>query len=301
MKLSALERKSPVCLITLLLAAVPMFFTACGGGMIAPASKSQQTSALTVVSVVPDTGPPAGGTAVTINGANFTSGTQQTSLSVSFGGVQASHVTVLSSAQMSAVVPPHAAGSVSVQVTAADGKSSSLASAFTYTTTTLSIKDISPLSGPAAGGTSVTISGSNFQSGVSVTFGGLAAASVALSSSNTIVAVTPQHSSGPGTVAVTNSSGQSATLSPGFTFHSIHLLWTAPSSSPVAIAGYNVYRAPGSAGPFAKLNGASPLTGTSFNDPTVQGSTTYYYEVKSVGSSGTESSPDGPVQATTGP
>lgn len=300
MKLKALERKSILCLLALLAATFPLIFSACGSGVVAPASgMSQQSNSPSVISVVPDTGSPAGGTVVTINGSNFTSGTQQTTPLVSFGRIPATRVSVLSSAQLSAVVPAHPAGTVNVKVTTADGTSSSLASAFTYTATSLTIKNVSPISGPAAGGTTVTISGASFQSGVSVTFGGLAASSVTLSNSNSIVAVTPEHSSGPATVTVTNANGQSATLSSGFTFHSVSLTWSAPASSPVAITGYNIYRSQSSAGPFAKLNGSAPDPGTSFSDPTVQGNTSYYYEVTSVASSGEESSPDGPIEVTT--
>jgi len=386
MQSSALERKSIVCLVTLLAVAIPMIFTACGG-TITPTSTSQQNSAPTIVSVVPDSGPPAGGQVVTITGSNFTTGTQQTLPSVSFGGVQATHVTVLSSAQLTAMVPAHAAGTVTLEVANPGGGSTALANAFTYASTSLTVSSaspssgptaggtvvtvagsnfssgatvsfggspasnvsfvsstqlkattpahaagtvnvvvtnpggasvtlanafsygsssltvssVSPISGPAAGGTTVTISGVNFQTGVSVTFGGFAATSVTLSNSTTIVAVTPEHSSGSVTVAVTNSNGQSATLSSAFKFHSIDLLWNAPSSSPVTIAGYNVYRAISSAGPFGRLNSSTPVTNTSFSDANVQGSTTYYYEVKSVDSKGTESSPEGPVSTTTSP
>ena len=386
MKPNALERLSVVCLVTLLAVAIPMMFTACGG-TIAPANTAQQNSAPTVASVVPDSGPPAGGKLVTITGSNFTAGAQQTSPSVSFGGVQATHVTVLSSAQLSAMIPAHAAGTVTVEVTNPDGESTGLAAAFTYTSTSLTINSISPssgstaggtvvtvagsnfstgatasfggspasnvsivsstqlkattpthasgavsvvvsnpdganatlanafsyglspptvsslspLSGPAAGGTTVTISGTNFQAGVSVSFGGYAATSVTLGSSTTVVAVTPEHSFGSAAVSVTNSDGQSAILSSGFTFHSVDLLWNTPSATSVTIAGYNVYRAMSSGGPFGKLNSSTPVANTSFTDATVQGSTTYYYEVKSVDSSGTESSPAGPVPATTSP
>lgn len=302
MKSTAFERRFIMCLFVLLAAAFPLLFTACGTGVVAPTSDtSQPSNSPTVVSVVPDTGSPSGGMAVTINGSNFTSDTQQTAPSVSFGGIQATQVSVLSSAQLSAVVPAHAAGTVAVKVTTANGASSSLARAFTYSASSLTVKSVSPISGPSAGGTTVTISGDSFQSGVSVTFGGLAATSVTLSSSSSIVAVTPEHSSGSTTITVTNSNGQSATLSSGFTFHSVSLLWSAPASSSVVIAGYNVYRSQTSAGPFAKLNGASPVPGTSFSDPTVQGNSTYYYEVTSVASTGAESSPDGPVATTTSP
>lgn len=165
---------------------------------------------------------------------------------------------------------------------------------------TLSVSSVTPISGPAAGGTTVTIHGADFLSGVSVTFGGLAASSVRLSDSSTIVAVAPAHDSGSVDVTVTNSDGESASLPSGFAFHSIDLLWNPPSSTPVAVAGYNVYRGNSSAGPFGRLNGAT-IPATSFIDATVLGATTYYYEVRSVDVNGTESAPAGPVPATTTP
>ena len=304
MKSSVLERKILACLAVLLVAALPLLESSCRSNLSTPlgTGTSQQNSATTAVtSVVPKTGPLAGGTVVTINGSGFTSGTQASAPLVSFGGTPATNVTVISSSQLKAQAPAHAAGSVGVQVTAADGKSASLASAFTYITATFSVKSVSPLSGPAAGGTTVTINGSGFQSGASVNFGGLGATSVSLTNSSTIVAVTPVHSSGPVTVTVTNTSGDSATLPSGFTFHSINLLWNAPSSSPVTVAGYNVYRGNASTGPFGRLNGSSPLTTTSYDDTNVDGGTTYYYEVKSVDTNGVESPPAGPVPATTSP
>jgi IPT/TIG domain len=246
--------------------------------------------------VSPNSGPTAGGTAVTVNGSNFSSGA-----TVSFGGTAAPGVSFVSSTQLKATTPAHAAGAVSVQVTNPDGTSATLANAFTYGSTTLSVNSVSPISGPAEGGTSVTISGSNFQSGMSVSFGGFATSSITVSNSTTIKAITPTHSSGSVTVTVTNPAGQSATLSSGFTFHSVDLVWSAPASTPVPITGYNVYRAMSSGGPFGRLNGSTPISNTSYSDGTVQGATTYYYEVKSVDSNGTESAPEGPAQATTSP
>ena len=124
---------------------------------------------------------------------------------------------------------------------------------------------------------------------------------MSLTNSSTLVAVTPVHSSGSVIVTVTNSSGTSATLPSGFTFHSIDLLWNAPSTSTVTIAGYNVYRGSASTGPFGRLNSSSPLATTSYIDATVDGGQTYYYEVKSVDTAGVESPPAGPVPATTTP
>lgn len=303
MKARALGWKLILWLATVVVGVAPLMFIACGGGMInsSTSSTSQQNQGVTITSIVPNSGPLSGGTVVTINGTNFTSATQSTPPSVSFGGTQATNVKVLSALQLSATVPGHAAGGVTVQVTTADGQSSMLAQAFTYTSASLAVSKVSPLSGPAAGGTTVTITGADFLSGASVTFGGLPASSVTLTNSTTLVAVTPQHASGSADVTITNSDGTSASLSSGFTFHSINLLWNAPSTSTVTITGYNVYRGASSAGPFGLMNGSAPVADTSFSDLTVLGGTTYYYEVKSVDLNGTESAPAGPVPATTSP
>ncbi len=303
MKCRALEWKSIVWLVTVIAGVAPLMFTACGGGIVSPSTSatSPQAKGITITSIVPNSGPLSGGTVVTINGSNFASSTQSAPPAVSFGGTQATNVTVVSASQLSATVPAHAAGSVTVQLTTADGQSSMLAQAFTYTSATLTVSKVSPFSGPSAGGTTVTISGADFLSGVSVTFGGLPASSVNLTDSTTLVAVTPPHASGSADVTITNSDGTSASLSSGFTFHSINLLWNAPSTSTVTITGYNVYRGSSTAGPFGLMNGSTPVAVTSFSDLTVMGGTTYYYEVRSVDSTGTESAPAGPVSATTSP
>lgn len=270
--------------------------TADGASTSIPNAFTYTATPPAISSVSPASGGAAGGTVVTITGSNFASGA-----TVSFGGSPASNVSFVNSTQLKAATPAHAAGSVAVAVTNPDGTNAVLAGGFTFGTATFSVNSVSPISGPAAGGTTVTISGSGFQTGASVNFGGLGATSVSLTNSSTLVAVTPVHSSASVTVTVTNPSGASATLPSGFTYHSIDLLWNAPSTSPVTIAGYNVYRGNTSAGPFGLLNGSSPLATTSFVDATVEGATTYYYEVKSVDTNGVESPPAGPVPATTTP
>ncbi|MGA9768285.1 MAG: alkaline phosphatase family protein, partial [Blastocatellia bacterium] len=80
------------------------------------------------------------------------------------------------------------------------------------------ISGISPVSGSVSGGTSVTISGSNYAAGASVVIGGVTATSVNVVSGSTITAVTGAHAMGAANVVVTNSDGQSATLVNGYTF-----------------------------------------------------------------------------------
>jgi hypothetical protein len=80
------------------------------------------------------------------------------------------------------------------------------------------VTSISPPSGSTNGGTHVSITGTNFVSGASVTFGGTAATLVTVVSSTSITATTPAHTSGAVNVVVTNSSGQSGTLTNGYTY-----------------------------------------------------------------------------------
>ena len=76
----------------------------------------------------------------------------------------------------------------------------------------------SPNSGSTAGGTAVTITGTNFAAGATVTFGGTAATNVVVVNSTTITATTPAGSAGAVTVTVTKVGGQSGSLTNGFTY-----------------------------------------------------------------------------------
>lgn len=79
-----------------------------------------------------------------------------------------------------------------------------------------SLTGISPSSGPASGGTVVTITGTGLSCTISVTFGGVAAKSFTVVNDSTITAVTP---AGSGTVdVVVNVNGTSHTLSAAFTY-----------------------------------------------------------------------------------
>jgi len=80
----------------------------------------------TVSGVSPNSGSTAGGTAVTITGTNFAAGA-----TVTFGGTAATNVVVVSGTQITATTPAHAAGAVTVTVTA-NGQSGSLTNGFTY-------------------------------------------------------------------------------------------------------------------------------------------------------------------------
>src|SRR5205823_6609717 len=91
------------------------------------------------------------------------------------------------------------ATSVSVSVATTSGSASV---SYTYNTAVPSISAVSPNSGTAAGGDTITITGSNFTGANTVTFGTVMATSFTVLSDNTIVAVTPALPSGTGTVDI---------------------------------------------------------------------------------------------------
>jgi hypothetical protein len=81
------------------------------------------------------------------------------------------------------------------------------------------VTSIGPSSGPASGGTSVTITGTGFQSGATVSLGGTSANSVAVGSSTSITATTAAHASGTVNVVVANPDSQSGTLTNGYSYN----------------------------------------------------------------------------------
>ena len=120
-----------------------------------------------------------------VTGTAFVSGA-----TVRVNGVAATGVTFLSATQVRAVTPAGTAGARSVQVTNPDGQAGTLAGAFTYTTPTPTptLTAVSPASGPTTGGTTVTLTGTNFAAGATVTVGGTAATSVVVASATSITA-----------------------------------------------------------------------------------------------------------------
>ena len=149
----------------------------------------------TLSSISPSSGPAAGGTTVTFNGAAFDTAPGATTFA--FGGAAATGVTCSSSSTCSGTSP---AGIGSVNVTAmVDGAQAAGSPNFTYIS---SLTSISPTSGPEGGGTNVTFNGTGFDVAAGRTtfvFGGVAATGVTCSSSTTCTGASP---AGTGTVAV---------------------------------------------------------------------------------------------------
>ncbi len=257
---------------------VDVVVTSAGGTSVSSGTGDDYTyvGAPTITSIEPAFGPEAGGTDVVITGTNFVSGDSVPM--AAFGGRTAGGV-VYSSTRMISDAPPHAAGTVDVVVSAAGGSSDPTGTAddFTYKVAP-TVTALVPASGPTAGGTEVTITGTGFTdvSGpAGVTFGGGNAADYTVQSPTEISAVTPAHAAGTFDVVVTSGGIQSDTTGTGndFTFIAPLPALSAldPQSGPTAggmivvITGNN----------FTGLSGASAVTfgGTNASSYVVDSST----------------------------
>jgi hypothetical protein len=192
-----------------------------------------------------------GGT-ITITGQNFSGAAGN--LSVLFGNTPSSSVHILSDTQITAVIP-NGSGTVDVRVQSGvsetDNFSSnpnanvnapifgygtsaiSAADLFTITAdTTVTVTAVSPASGPAAGGVTITITGTNFTGATSVMFGNTQATNFVVVSSTQITATEPPGTAGQTVdITVTTPAGKSATNSADrFSFVAAPTITTQPTN-----------------------------------------------------------------------
>ena len=182
--------------------------TSAGTSATSSADLFTYTATLPVVTgVSPNSGPTAGNTQVTITGSLFTGAT-----AVKFGSTNATSYSVITDGDIVAYAPAGSAGTVDVTVTTSAGTSAtSSADQYTYVVPP-TVTGISPGTGPLAGGTSVAITGTGFQTGTvsAVKFGASAAASYTVNSDISITAVSPAGSAGTVDITVTTQYGTSA-------------------------------------------------------------------------------------------
>jgi uncharacterized protein len=109
---------------------------------------------------------------------------------------------------------------LNVTVTDANGCTDSKSANVTVTATTpgLTITSVVPSAGLITGGKPVTINGTGFANGATVTFGGSAATNVVVVNATKITAKTPAHAGGAVNVTVTNPNNATATLTNGYTY-----------------------------------------------------------------------------------
>lgn len=180
----------------------------------------------TLSSISPALGPSSGGTSLTLTGANFVAGA-----AVSIGGA-ACTVTAETSTSITCTTGVGTAGAQVVTITNPDGQADTYSS-FTYLDAP-TLTSISPVGGPLAGGTSITIAGTNFFTGATVTFNGTLCSGLTVVNSTTITCTTPGGLAGAATVVVTNVDGQSATSGALYTYaNSPTVSGTSPAYGPI--------------------------------------------------------------------
>jgi hypothetical protein len=144
-----------------------------------------------ISSITPSSGPPGGGTQVTIAGSGLSSASEADD--ISFGSVSASSIVSISDSQLVVITPPASAiGSVAVSLVTPNG-AVIWEDGFDYM---ISIGSIYPDAGPVAGGTTLTVTGSGLLQVTGIQFNDTAATSLTITSDTQLTVVTP-----PATVA----------------------------------------------------------------------------------------------------
>ncbi|MFT7462654.1 MAG: hypothetical protein ACI9EF_000996 [Pseudohongiellaceae bacterium] len=165
-----------------------------------------------LVSSTPNNGPAGGFTSVSLNGSGF-DGVN----SVKFGGVNALSFNAPNNSTINATVPAGSVGSASISVTD-DFGTTTLGSGYTYTANpTPNVNTVGPTMGDIAGGTTVTISGTNVLGITDVQFGGVSGTNLSINSPTSLTVDTPSAgTSGPVDVLVLGNG--SDTLVGGFVY-----------------------------------------------------------------------------------
>jgi hypothetical protein len=256
-----------------------------------PEMASASVAPPSISGIAPASGKIAGGTTVTVTGANFSKVT-----AVEFGAVKGSAVKVVSGAKLTVVAPKHAAGLVRVEVVTAHGTSPSVtADRYTYVAPP-AITRVTPTSGKIAGGTTVTVTGANFSKVTAVEFGAVKGSAVKVVSGAKLTVVAPRHAAGPVDVRVLTAYGASPSVSAdrytfvappavsngaiaGVTTTGVTLTWTNPAQP--GFAGVVIRRATGPVAPATPSGGTAAVrTGGQVDEWTDKGLTpghTYSY------------------------
>lgn len=184
--------------------------TVSAGGLLT----SDPTSTPTITAIAPISGNPAGGTPVVISGTGY-----QLGATVTIGCGSASSIVVVNATSITAVAPACPNGSTGdVIVHNPDGGTATLGGGFIFGVSAPALTGVSPTTGPATGGTPITVVGNNFAHNATLTIGGAAATSVIIINTHTLTAVTPAHVAGTVGLVLTNPDGPTASLAAAFTF-----------------------------------------------------------------------------------
>lgn len=173
-----------------------------------PIQIKEQITPLALASVSPASGSTLGGQELTVMGAGF----RRKELVLTIGGkiIKSPHIN--GDRMLTVTLPPHEPGTVDLEVLA-DGKVETLKQAFTYVAPP-AIQKVTPGLGTVAGGTVITLEGSNFaiQGPVRVLVGRVEASDVRIMNGQSLSAKTPAGMEGSMDITVINPDGQEGIL-----------------------------------------------------------------------------------------
>ena len=189
-------------------------------------------NAPTISSIFPNAGNPAGETLITILGSDFLTGA-----TVDIGSNPCTNIAV-NPTRITCTTPTGTLGVTDITVTNTDGQSIALASGFTYQNAP-TITSVSPATGKAVGGTSITIAGSDFLTGATVNIGTNLCSNVVVNSTS-ITCITPSGMAGMTDIIVTNTDGQSIALASGFTYQNAPTITSVSPATGKAVGGTSI-------------------------------------------------------------
>ncbi|MBN2357865.1 MAG: IPT/TIG domain-containing protein [Deltaproteobacteria bacterium] len=206
---------------------------------------SEPGSDLRLDAVVPAVGDSAGGETVVLVGDRLDQG----AATVTFGVTPAVVIAADDGQHLRVHTPAHAAGAVDVVVVNTAGAVTRTA-AFTYQTR-LRVSAIDPVSGSAAGGTAVTVTGVDFSSSTVVHLGGVPLLQASVVDATTITGTTPPGSAGPVDVTAVDPERGRSTLAGGYRY-----------LAELSLLGVDPVRGGMSGGTFARLYGSGFSNGS---------------------------------------
>jgi hypothetical protein len=179
-----------------------------------------------VSTVTPASGPTAGGATIVIGGGDFTDAS-----SVTVGGTPCANYSIDSTTQITCTTPAGIAGLTGVSVTTPGG-SDTYNSSYTYVASP-TVTSAAPSAGPTAGGTALTVTGTNLTGATAVTVGGSGCTGVSVTSSTSLTCTSPSGVPGAANVVVTTPGG-SGTGTGAFTYVAAPTITSiSPTSGPV--------------------------------------------------------------------
>jgi hypothetical protein len=123
---------------------------------------------------------------------------------VTFGGVSATDIVLISAGLISCITPAHAQALVDIHVSTTTYEGT-IVDGFIYYLPRPTVSKVTPDSGSTLGGTSIKLDGTEFASTAHVLIGGIPATDVTITNQGTLTCTTPANIKGEAQVIVRNS------------------------------------------------------------------------------------------------